>query len=100
MGAARFCGTCDFTGREFAGVGFCSGRSGRTAGVTLRKSSNSERHDGIDPKERTDFLSFFGSCGGLTVEVLGVGSVRGLVGFGAGSVGRLVGVGAAFCGAG
>ena len=99
--ATGFCGVCDFTGREFAGAGSCPGRSGRTAGTTLRrKSSNSERHDGIDSKERTDFLSFFGTCGGLAVDVLGVGSVRGFVGFGAGSAGRLVGVGAVFCGAG
>jgi len=61
-----------------------------------------------DSKEHTGFLSFFGGCGGLGVEVLGVGSVGGFVGgfaggfvgFGTGSLGRLVGVGVVFWGAG
>ena len=56
----------------------------------------------MNSKRRTDFLSFFGGCGDLEVEVLGVGSTGGLVGIGVDPPGCLclVGIGVVFCGAG
>ena len=57
-----------------------------------------KRHEvSINTKERTDFLSFFGGCGDLGPETLGVGSVGGSVGFGVGSLGCLVVAGVTFC---
>jgi hypothetical protein len=58
-------------------------------------SINSKEHTGFF----SFFLSFFGGCGDLGVEVLGVGSARGFAVSGVGTPGCLVGVGAVFRGA-
>ena len=96
--AVGSCVVCDFTGQGFAGAGFCSRRSGTTAGVALWSKISDEKS--VDSKKHTGFLSFFDDCEGLGVEVFGDDSAGGFVVFGVGFRGCLVDGGPVFCRAG